>query len=504
MSSRATSAKLARTELMNGVVAEIGDWTVGPGPLYRLLARSLATGIERGALRGGTRLPSERALAAELSINRGTAVAAYDLLVADQLIERTRGSGTFVTGSAQTSLPPGREGSTLVHRLVDRSAAPADSIDLSLSVIHAVEDLPDVSLSMADLTDVRPETGYTPWGLPGLRTAIAEHIGSRWGLTAQPGQIVITTGAQQAINVAASCWVRPGDTVVVEDPTYPGAVSAFVQAGARLRGVAVDRYGVRPDDLAAAVADRPALVYLQPTVHSPTGSVLSEQRRRDVAAVLSTGRIPLVEDMALADLAWHSTPLPIASVAHDTTVAVIGSLSKLFWGGLRIGFACAPEPVALRFARVKATQDLGSSAVSQVLAERLLREAARSDFVERRRRDLRHRYGVLAAAVREKLPQWHWDEPQGGLSIWVRLPEASGEHFAHVARTHRVVVATAGPLSPSVGADDRIRLSFSAPPDVLTEAVRRLAEAWHAMSPDHRRPNNVGTDPTRPTEATVR
>jgi DNA-binding transcriptional MocR family regulator len=148
-----------------------------------------------------------------------------------------------------------------------------------------------------------------------------------------------------------------------------------------------------------------------------------------------------------------------------------------------VGFACAPEPVALRFARVKATQDLGSSAVSQLLAERWLRQSAHNDFIDRRRAQLRERYRVLAAGLREALPEWQWDEPRGGLSIWVRIPGHSAERFAHVARTHRVVVATAGPLSPSEGDHDRIRVSFSAPPDVLTEAVRRLAAAWQAMVP---------------------
>src|SRR5207248_331718 len=114
-------------------------------------------------------------------------------------------------------------------------------------------------------------------------------------------------------SAAAACWLRPGDTVVVEDPTYPGAIAAFGQAGARLRGVGVDRSGVRVDELAAALADRPALVYLQSTLHSPTGVVLSESRRHHIAGLITDARVPLVEDLALADLAWEPAPPPIAS-----------------------------------------------------------------------------------------------------------------------------------------------------------------------------------------------
>src|SRR5205814_4945399 len=116
--------------------------------------------------------------------------------------------------------------------------------------------------------------------------AVAAHI-TDWGLPTDEHQVVITTGAQQAISAAAACWVGPGDTVVVDDPTYPGAVAAFTQAGARLVGVPVDDDGVRVDALSACLAVRPALVYLQSTVQSPTGSILPASRRRQIAALVA-------------------------------------------------------------------------------------------------------------------------------------------------------------------------------------------------------------------------
>ena len=346
-------------------------------------------------------------------------------------------------------------------------------------MLHDASELPPVSLSSSELKAVEPDTGYSPWGLTGLRRAVAEHV-TGWGLPSVADEIVITTGAQQAISAAAACWLRPGDTVVVEDPTYPGAVAAFGQAGARLRGVAVDRSGVRVDELAAALADRPALVYLQSTLHSPTGVVLSDSRRRKIAALIRDARVPLVEDLALADLAWEPAPPPIASYCTDASVAVVGSLSKLFWGGLRIGWVRAPASLAIRFANVKATQDLGSSAVSQVLAERLLRSLAApgSTYVDRLHIQLRSRYETLTLALTERLPSWTWDRPAGGLSIWVQLPTPTAEAFAQAALRHGVAVATAPALSPSTRHTDRLRLSFSGPPELLEEGVRRLAETW--------------------------
>ena len=476
MARRANPRQVDQT---GALVAEVGDWAVGSAPLFRQLARAIAGGIERGALDRGTRLPAERALAVALVVSRGTAVAAYDVLVADGLIERRQGSGTYVLGAGALGLPPGREGSALVHRLVELSAGPSTIIDLSISVLHDASALPPVTLTSRELHAVAPDTGYSPWGLTGLRTAVAAHM-SGWGLPSTAEQIVITTGAQQAISAAAACWLRPGDTVVVEDPTYPGAIAAFGQSGARLRGVAVDGQGVRVDELEAALADRPALVYLQSTLHSPTGVVLSETRRRRIATLIRAARVPLVEDLALADLAWDPAPLPIASHCGDESVAVVGSLSKLFWGGLRIGWVRAPAPLATRFANVKATQDLGSSAVSQLLAERLLDSlhAPSSTYLDRLQRQLRSRYETLTLALRTRLPSWSWERPAGGLSLWVRLPVPTAEAFAQAALRHGVAVATAPALSPSTRHTDRLRLSFSGPPDQLEEGVRRLADAW--------------------------
>lgn len=479
MSNRATSAKVARTGAHRSLADEIGDWSGGTGPLYRQLATAIARAIERGSIAHGSRLPAERALAVAISVSRGTAVAAYDQLVGDGLIERRRGSGTYAVGPGTLALPAGREGSALVARLVDRSAGTSDVVDLSISVLHDAGALPPGGVTTADLVEVVPDTGYSPWGLTGLRAAVADLLGG-WGLPTQPEQVVITTGAQQAISIAAACWVRPGDVVVVDDPTYPGAVSAFTAAGAELVGVPVDAVGVQPGPLRAALAGRPALVYLQSTLHSPTGVVLAEGRRAAIAALLADARVPLVEDVALAGLAWSAGPPPIAAHAPEQPIAVVGSLSKLLWGGLRLGFVRAPEPVALRFARVKATHDLGSSIVSQLLAERVLRSPDWPRRAMVRNDALRSGYRLLASLLAARLPSWRWVEPSGGLSLWVQLPLPIARPFAELALRHGVAVATADALSSTDGHADRIRLSFARPDADLRLGVDRLAAAWSA------------------------
>lgn len=486
MDNRATSARVARADDVHRLAAELGDWTVGTGPLFRRLARALAAGVDRGVLVPGARLPSERALAAATWSSRGTAVAAYDLLVGDGVIERRRGSGTFVADPGRRSddagLPADREGSALLARLVGTGAGPVSGaprvIDLSIAVLRDPRGLPVTSVATDDLVDPAPGDG--PWGLLALREALAREL-TRDGLPTVAGQVVVTTGAQQAISVAAACWVRPGDTVVVEDPTYPGALAAFRAAGAQVVGVPVDAHGVDVGALGRALSSRPALVYVQSGGHNPTGSVLAEHRRREVAELVVAARVPLVEDVALAALAWGGTAgalPPIAARVGDHPTVVAGSLSKRFWSGLRVGFARAPEPVAARLARVKATQDLGSSDVSQLLAARLLAHPDTPQFLARRNADLARRHETLTRCLRHLLPEWRWDDAQGGLGLWVRLPSPEAERVAHLALRHGVAVATAEGLAPDGGHPDRLRLSFALPEPLLVEGVTRLAAAW--------------------------
>lgn len=456
--------------------ALLGPWSEGSGPLFRKLARAVAHAIERGALGDGARLPSERLVAEHLAIGRGTAVAAFDLLVADGLVERRRGSGTFVRVSDQPPLPPGREGSALVHRLVEHGDPHSDLIDLSISVLHRAHPLVDLATTATEVGAVVPDTGYAPRGLRSLRRAIADHVTS-WGLPTSEDEVVVTTGAQQGISAAAACWIRPGDTVVVDEPTYPGALAAFVQAGARVVGAPVDQRGVRVDALEELLELGPSLVYLQSTLHSPTGRILSAVRRETIARMLEQARVPLVEDVALADLAWEPAPPPIAAHAPGAPIAVVGSLSKLFWGGLRVGFVRAPSALTLRVARIKATQDLGSSAISQVVAERLLTATDLDTLRRDQNARLRERHDVLTNALRRWLPSWSWTPPQGGLSLWVDIGRPS-EPFAQHALRHGVAVATPSALAASSHHDDHLRLSFAGPPEDLEAGVERLAAAW--------------------------
>lgn len=219
---------------------------------------------------------------------------------------------------------------------------------------------------------------------------------------------------------------------------------------------------------------------MQSGVHSPTGRVAGPGHRRAVAQAVVGAQVPLVEDLALAGLAWGRLPPPVSAFTGDHPGAVVGSLSKLLWGGLRLGFVRAPQPVAARLARVKATHDLGTSVVSQLLAEAWLTHPVLADALGRRNVELRHRHDVLVAALADRLPGWRVAPPEGGLSLWVRLPAPRAEALGQVALRHGVAVATPSSLSVA-GDDEHVRLSFAAPPAVLERGVERLTAAWSEL-----------------------
>lgn len=468
--------------LVDRFVDAIGDWSRGSGPTWRKLATATASAIERGSLAEGTRLPPERSLARAQGIGRSTLVNAYVELIALGLVERRAGSGTYVATGDRPRLPDGREGTPLVERLAQLTERDVDEhlIDLSISVLHDARGLPATAVNSPDLLAIDPPSGHQPWGSRPLRQLIAAHLTDH-GLETHEHQVIVTTGAHQGIAMAAACWVRPGNDVVIDDPSYPGARSAFIAAGGRIVPTPVDHRGVRVDELARRLAQEPALAYVQ-ALHSPTGALLDGRRRREIALLVEEHEVPLVEDMALADLAWHRPPPPIASFAPDAPIAVVGSLSKLYWGGLRLGYVRVPDSLALRFARINATHDLGTSAVSQLFAERLLKSRPPREMTALRVAELQTHYEVMAAALNARLPAWTWHPPAGGLSMWVDIKVAA-ERFGREALRNGVAVATPRDLAASDTFPNHVRLSFARHPDELVIGVDRLATAWHACAP---------------------
>jgi DNA-binding transcriptional MocR family regulator len=470
------------------VLQVLGNWTAGKGPLYRRLAQALRSAIERGDLPPGLRLPPERVLARSLSVSRSTVVAAYDLLERDAVLDRRQGSGTrILEGRNQLSaqrpaLTRALSRNTLFRRI---TAGPDGTIDFLGAYLVGSSGLPASVLAGIDqeLARLSDGSGYAPLGYPPLRQAIAQHL-TQSGLPTAPEQVLVTSGAQQAIHLAGWHFLQPGDTALVENPTYPGALDAFGAAGGRLAWVPTGRQGANVERLSELVQrTSPRLLYLIPTFQNPTGGVMPEHHRRAVARLVEARAIPLVEDESLAVLALQEgrVPPPIAAFAPGAPILTIGSLSKLFWGGLRVGWIRAPAPLVAQLGRLKAVADLGGSLPGQVIATRLLE---RFEVVRRERcAELSRRFALMSQLLQQHLPSWSWERPLGGLCLWVRLPRGTAPEFAQVALRHGVSLV-AGPVASADNSfADFLRLPFGLEPATMEEGVQRLARAWQAYVP---------------------
>jgi DNA-binding transcriptional MocR family regulator len=363
-------------------------------------------------------------------------------------------------------------------------AARPGTIDLTCACLPPLAGL--VERGVADLGDTLSaaarEHGYSALGLPALRRAIARHL-ERRGLPTTEGQVLVTSGAQQAIALAGALFLRRGDPALVESPTFLGALDALHASGAALSALPVGSDGVRLDAFRDALRQRPArLVYMTATFHNPTGGSMPEGARREVGRLVADAHVPLIEDDSLVDIALGAPPPPsIASLVPRAPVLSVGSLSKLCWGGLRIGWIRAPEPLVRRLASLKVAADLGSAMLSQLVAVRLLEQA---DEIRRlRRTQIQRQRDALAAALRARLPDWTWPMPDGGLSMWVRLPRGDAAEFAQVAQRHGVSLLAGPVISPEGGHPAHLRLVYVHEPEVLEEAVDRLARAWQAYAP---------------------
>ena len=468
----------------------LGPWAAGQGPLYERLANAIEGAMDRGELAAGTMLPTERDLAGRLAVSRTTVVSAYGELKEAGRLESRQGRGTWVAGPP--AAPPSSERPFSAELYGGILGPQPGIIELTAACPPAPPLIAEVMAQVSpeelarDVTGAG--TGYLPAGLPDLRERIAEHV-SRGGLPTRPDEILVTTGAQQAIGIAAMLLGGEGQSALVEEVTYPGALDVIRGLGMRPVGVALDGEGVVPEaleDLLERV--RPAFVYLVPAFQNPTGSVLSAARSRRVAELSARYRVPLVEDLALRNLPLDDGPLPAPIAAHapDGSSMVIGSVSKVLWAGLRVGWIRAARPVVERLMRLKIGADMGSPLPSQRLTCSLLPRMAEAE--EARRAFLIEGYRALSAALGEHLPDWTWDAPRGGCTLWVRMPGGDARAFGQVAQRCGVNVVPGPVLSAEGRHGDRLRLPFVHAPEVIAEAVRRLAVAWELYAGTGSRP----------------
>jgi DNA-binding transcriptional MocR family regulator len=446
------------------------------------LAAALEAAVLRGTIAAGTRLPSERELAQRLGISRSTVVAAYDRLKAEGRAHTQRGSGTYA-GPPGPLARGGRFSPGHLVSIVDNRDGPRQTVEFTIAALPGSREIAPAGERLAgQLGKLSRETpGYLPLGLPALRREIAQAYAAR-GLPTDPEQIIVTSGAQQAIALVAHLF--RGERIAMEDPTNPASLDAFRAAGADIVAVGVDADGANIDELERLPAARmPAAVYIATTYNNPTGTMLSAERRAHLAHLAEREGWTIVEDETLCDISIHDVapPPPIAALGSGATVLSIGSACKLFWGGLRIGWVRGDAQVISRIAPLKIVADLGTSLVGQALCAELLplRDRVRNE----RRAQLVVRHRTLAMALERELPSWSRNEPRGGSSLWIELPHGDSASFALEAARFGVTLAPGPVFSSAERHARRLRLPFVLDPDVLLVGVDRLAAAWSAYAP---------------------
>lgn len=319
-------------------------------------------------------------------------------------------------------------------------------------------------------------------GDPQLRELLADRFGVR-GLPAVAGEILVTTGSQQALGLVADVLIDPGDSVLVESPSYLAALQSFSLAGARLVPVPCDEDGIDPDLLSELIAKhRPKFLYLVPTFQNPTGRSMPDDRRRRLAQVAAEHGLWLVEDDPYGELRYDGDPLkPIAAYpgAGDRTVSV-SSLSKVLAPGLRIGFLRAPEALLRPLAIAKQAADLHTSTVDQHAARASLQAADIDEHIDRICAAYRLRRDALLAGLAAALPVGStFNRPAGGMFVWARLPEGWDASALLVAALRHDVAFVPGAPFFAVDPDLRtLRLSFTThTPAQLAEGLGRLRAA---------------------------
>jgi DNA-binding transcriptional MocR family regulator len=453
-------------------------------PVYRQIADGVRAAVAEGRLHPGLRLPPTRDLARHLGVNRNTVVAAYELLAADGVVRSHTGRGTFLAEPGEpddaSTLPAARDDEWLtafstavqgpaLERLLSAYRLAIASEGISFASSHPANDLAPVESFSKAMSAVLREQGasvltYGPMaGSPNLREEIAAEMRSR-GSKATANDIVITNGSQQALELIFRTLLDRGSAVVLEDPTFSGALSALGSLGARLVGVPLDEEGMRPDLLALALErHRPRVIYVQPTFQNPSTRVMSLARRHEILLLAARFGCAVVEDDWAGDLRFEGEVLPTLHEIDDgRRVMYVSTFSKKLMPGLRIGWVAARPRIRERLIALKQVEDCGTSPLLQEALHRFLQDQGLENHLRRIRPAYVERRDQMLAALDRHFPaEVQWSRPTGGLFIWVTLPEGLDSNELFLAARQLGVLFSRGELFHVSGSGrDTLRLAF--------------------------------------------
>ena len=392
---------------------------------------------------------------------------AFGILEAAGHIAALVGSGTRVRS--------GRAAVSTDGRLFSFSEAAPGLIDLSTGALPASEVVRRVLLEdHVDLDEYFDTDGYFPAGLPILRAAIAERL-TRDGVPTVLQQIVVTNGAQHASYLASQLLVSAGDTVLVEETTYRGELAELRLLGARVESVPLTAAGLALDLVDRGLRRAPVTLYCQTSIHNPAGLTMAPSHRKALAALLDHYGVPVVEDCCSYDLTASGLPaLMLAGEMSDDLVLTIGTLSKLFWGGLRIGWLRASSTRIRQLIERRKAEDLASPISTQVVATNLMTHVGEAR--QERRALLQAGREATCEVVSDVFPAWVWTASQGGTGLWIDTHNDSSA-LAEAAKRVGVRLAPGPGYSAYDGQRTMLRLPVWHEPESLEKALGMLRRA---------------------------
>ena len=489
--------------------------------MYAKLARVLKEKIQTGELSPGEKLPTDRALASTLQIDRSTVSRAYDELQTSGLITSHVGRGTFVAQSQTQSptstitkddalfapdefldrLPTNRNRTVLWHEkfsrfsqasgnILNRQPVPYAAPDSLISFSGGTptrefiphEDFQNMVAELVQGPDASDMFEYSPPdGHPLLREQVRLYL-QRNGINAAEDELLILSGSQQGIDLVARTFIDPNDAVAMEDPTYFWALCNFSALGARCLPITVDENGLQLDMFESAVARQPVkLLYVMPSFQNPTGASMPIERRRQLLDLSAHYNVPVLEDNFVGDLCYDGSPLPTLKSLDDNGVVIHqGTFSKALCPGLRLGWLVAPRDVISRLLLAKRTIDLSTNSMAQIIVAKYLRNGLYEKHLEIVQSAYRSRRDRMDAVLKQTMPSdVTWSKPAGGMFIWAKLPPgSSARELLVLAESEGVTFSPGDMFFFAADKPENFRLTFIQQNEEQIEAgITRLAKA---------------------------
>ncbi len=452
--------------------------------LHRQVYNTLRGAILSGALPHGTKLPATRALASAHGISRNTVLAAFEDLIAEGFLESKIGAGTFI---AHTSTPKQQIAAQELSQRGTELSRIAVSIPRENRIAAFRHGIPDFNLFpwaiwtrlYSQAARNKPNLGYAdPQGEPALRSAIAAHVAATRAVHCQAEQIIITSGSQQAICLAAQLLLEPNDLVWFENPGYLGARAALLAANAKIEAIPVDENGL---DVSAGqqIAPKARLAYVTPSHQYPTGVTMSHTRRLELLNWANKTNAWILEDDYDSEYRYDHRPLEsLQSLDSHGRVIYIGTFSKVLFPALRLGYMIVPSNLSAASAAARAIQDRGSSTLEQQTLTAFMQQHHFARHIRRTQKHYLERREVLRHNLEKHIPSLELQGFEAGMHLCAWLTDGQDDRrISRIVSEHGLEVMPISAYSQTPLERGGFLLGYAAvPPKALEEAVRVLAK----------------------------